>query len=163
MSIYWEAQEGLRCPDFQTASFSGYDFKSQWQKTQTSFLNQDYSLLQNLAYRYIRDVYEKTDFDIENDLLMKMDGFYCMGLGEGGKYSFIMERLSKFNSEDLFKKMKIAFIRFAPFTKPILRDYTLQDGTKAQEWIVDTQTDIETRELSYNGVKIEQTKVDQRQ
>jgi len=149
----------MECPNFDIASFAGYDFKEQWVKTQQKFFTFNYSSLQNLSYRFIQDIKEKTDFDIEEDLVFNADKFYCVGMDNGNnngrEYSFIMEVDNSFSDEDFFNKLKIAFVRLAPFTKPVLRNYVLDDGTKASEWIINTEENIEEKTINYKGNAID--------
>jgi len=158
-----EERHNYKCKTSDIVSFSGTDLSSKWKDTNTQLINFDYSTLQNLAYKFIGDLYEKTEFDLESDLIFKLDKFYCLGLLEGenvneNKYNFIFEKpKNDFDLKDFMKKAETAFIRFAPFTKPKLRNYVLEDGTMASEWIINMDENIERTEVVFEGVKINTT------
>jgi len=149
------------CPVTNNYSFSGFDLASSWKKKQIDFKDQSFSLLQSLSSRLIEDIYSKTDFDLEKELVMKANDYYCFNVVNKDtekEYLLVLENNKDFKKEEFIKNAQLSFLRLAPFSKPLLREYTLIDGTKAQEFIVDLNQDIENKLYKYKDIRIKSVK-----
>jgi len=146
------------CPMDSTMAFSGQNLSLNWIKGQKDLLNNGNSILQILAQSFIKDIYKKTEFDLESDFLLNANNYYCFTVDsekDFDKYTLVFFKGEKMQIDKLKEKIKTAFLRFAPFSKPKLRNYTLQDGTKASEWVIDLEDDSFVEEKSqYKGAEV---------
>jgi hypothetical protein len=154
------------CPDSSLLSFSGFNMSNKWKNLHRDLGLNQFSLLQTLAIRFMQDVEMKTEFDVENDLILKLNKSYCFNisknddseLNERKDYLLVLEQENNAGVDDFIKKLELAFIRFAPFTKPQIREYSLKDGTTAQEYIIETDKEVDRSDILYKGIRIKTTK-----